>query len=82
MIAIEAGWYLAEVGRQPWILRGYMKTAEGATTSAHVDTMLVLFCLLYIVLVIASATVLIRMFRRNPVERELEERANRGEVAP
>lgn len=82
MAAIEAGWYLAEVGRQPWILRGYMKTAEGATSSAHVDTMLVLFCLLYMVLVIASATVLIRMFRRNPVERELAERANNGEVAP
>ena len=58
------------------------ETAEGATSSAHVDTMLVLFCLLYMVLVIASAIVLIRMFRRNPVERELAERANNGEVAP
>jgi cytochrome d ubiquinol oxidase subunit I len=79
MIAIEAGWYLAEVGRQPWILRGYMKTAEAATSSAHVDVMLVLFCALYLVLGIASAIVLVRLFRRNPVEREL---AERGEVAP
>lgn len=77
MIAIEAGWYLAEVGRQPWILRGYMKTVEAATLSAHVDLMLVLFCLLYLVLGIASVIVLVRLFRRNPVEREL---AERGEV--
>ncbi|ADI26449.1 UNVERIFIED_ORG: cytochrome bd-I ubiquinol oxidase subunit 1 apoprotein [Anoxybacillus amylolyticus] len=81
MIAIEAGWYLAEVGRQPWILRGYMKTAEAATSSAHVDMMLVLFCLLYLVLGIASVIVLVRLFRRNPVERELAEGNGNGEVA-
>ncbi|KDE48959.1 hypothetical protein DI43_01365 [Geobacillus sp. CAMR12739] len=82
MIAIEAGWYLAEVGRQPWILRGYMKTAEAATSSGHVDTMLVFFCLLYLILGVASVTVLVRMFRRNPIERELAERTGHGEVAP
>ncbi|KAF0996204.1 putative cytochrome bd menaquinol oxidase subunit I [Geobacillus sp. TFV-3] len=82
MLAIEAGWYLAEVGRQPWILRGYMKTAEAATSSGHVDTMLVLFSLLYFMLGIASVTVLVRMFRKNPIERELAERAGHEEVAP
>jgi cytochrome d ubiquinol oxidase subunit I len=25
MLAIESGWFLAEMGRQPWILRGYMR---------------------------------------------------------
>jgi cytochrome d ubiquinol oxidase subunit I len=80
MLAIEAGWYLAEVGRQPWILRGYMKTAEAATSSAHVDTMLILFSILYLILGIASAAVLINMFRKNPVERELAERSGQQEV--
>ncbi|WP_284139568.1 MULTISPECIES: cytochrome ubiquinol oxidase subunit I [unclassified Virgibacillus] len=74
MIAIETGWWLAEVGRQPWILRGLMKTAEAATTSEHVDIMLLLFCGLYLILGIGSVVVLSRMFRKNPVERELEER--------
>lgn len=73
LIAIEAGWWLAEVGRQPWILRGYMKTSEGATTSGQVDTMLILFAGLYIVLAIGSIIALIRMFRDNPIERELAE---------
>jgi cytochrome bd ubiquinol oxidase subunit I len=74
VLAMECGWFLAELGRQPWILRGYMKTAQGATQSAHVDTMLILFCLLYIVLGIVSVTVLTNMFRKNPIEKELSER--------
>lgn len=74
IIAIEAGWWLAEVGRQPWILRGYMKTAQGATISDHVDIMFLLFCILYLVLGIGSVVVLRRMYRLNPIEREIEDR--------
>ncbi|MBB4825528.1 cytochrome d ubiquinol oxidase subunit I [Sporosarcina luteola] len=78
-LAIEAGWWLAEVGRQPWILRHIMRVEEAATTSGHVDLMLILFCLLYLVLGTGSVVVLRRMFRKNPVERELEDRhAERG----
>jgi len=74
ILAIEAGWWLAEVGRQPWILRGLMRVEDAATTSGHVDTMLILFSGLYLVLGIATIVVLTRMFRRNPVEQELEDR--------
>lgn len=74
ILAIEAGWWMAEVGRQPWILRGIMRTQDAATTSGQVDTMLVLFALLYLVLGVGSVVVLRRMFRNNPVEREIEDR--------
>jgi len=74
IIAIEAGWWLAEVGRQPWILYGYMRTEEGTTASSHVDVMLLLFAGVYIILAIGSIVVLIRMFKRNPIEREIEDR--------
>ncbi|PIC76386.1 cytochrome ubiquinol oxidase subunit I [Sporosarcina sp. P19] len=73
-ISLEAGWWLAEVGRQPWILRNIMRTSEGATTSGQVPTMLVLFALLYLVLGIGSVVVLRRMFIRNPVEQEIVDR--------
>ncbi len=73
MIAIEAGWWFAEMGRQPWIMRGFMTTVEGATDSPYVGIMFIAFALLYIILLIGTAVVLTRMFRRNPVERELEE---------
>ncbi|WP_262177059.1 cytochrome ubiquinol oxidase subunit I [Saccharococcus sp. Marseille-Q5394] len=74
MIAIESGWWLAEVGRQPWILRKIMRVEDAATTSGQVDLMLMLFALLYLVLGIGSVVVLRRMFNKNPVERELEDR--------
>lgn len=74
IIAIETGWWLAEVGRQPWVLRGIMRTSDAATTSGQVSTMLVLFALLYLVLGVGSVVVLRRMFRKNPVEREIEDR--------
>ncbi|KZE47755.1 cytochrome D ubiquinol oxidase subunit I [Brevibacillus parabrevis] len=71
MLTIEHGWIFSEIGRQPWILRGLMRTSEGATASAHVDSMLIAFVLLYIVLAISSVAVLIRMFRSNRAEDEM-----------
>ncbi|WP_028548071.1 cytochrome ubiquinol oxidase subunit I [Paenibacillus sp. UNC451MF] len=78
MLAIECGWILAEVGRQPWILRGYMRTAEGATTSGNVDWMLLLFALLYIVLGFTVWAVLRKMFKSNSAELELTGRGIEG----
>ncbi|MEH7012075.1 cytochrome ubiquinol oxidase subunit I [Neobacillus niacini] len=75
VLAIEAGWWLDEVGRQPWILRGIMRTKEAATTSGQVDLMLLLFAGLYLILGIGSIVVLMRMFRKNTVEQELSDRA-------
>jgi cytochrome bd ubiquinol oxidase subunit I len=74
VIAIELGWWFAEVGRQPWILRGIMRTEEAATTSGQVDLMLILFAGLYLILAIGSTVVLTRMFRKNTVEQELADR--------
>ncbi|MFQ3545917.1 cytochrome ubiquinol oxidase subunit I [Halobacillus rhizosphaerae] len=74
MLAIEFGWIFAEVGRQPWILRGYMKVAEGATTSSHVDLMFLLFIAVYAVLAGGCISVLRKMFKNNPAELELEHR--------
>ena len=74
ILAIETGWWLAEVGRQPWILRGIMRVEDAATTSPHVDIMLILFAGLYLVLGIGSIVVLSRMFKKNPVEQEIEDR--------
>ncbi|WP_128894708.1 cytochrome ubiquinol oxidase subunit I [Longirhabdus pacifica] len=73
MIAIEVGWIFAEVGRQPWILNGIMKTAEGATTSKNVDTMLYLFSALYLVLGITCVRVLRKVFRNYPAEEEIKQ---------
>lgn len=74
MIGIEVGWWFTEVGRQPWILRGIMRTHEAATTSGQVDKMLILFASLYLLLGAGSIYVLSRMFKKNTVEQELADR--------
>ncbi|WP_080873996.1 cytochrome ubiquinol oxidase subunit I [Oceanobacillus timonensis] len=71
-LAIEAGWWMAEVGRQPWILRGLMTIEEGATTSDYVGWMFVLFAVLYFILGVGTVVVLTHMFRKNPVDKDLE----------
>lgn len=73
IIAIELGWMFTEIGRQPWILVGYLKTVHAATTSNGVGTLLILFVLLYVVLGISCALVLRRLFKNNPAEKELDD---------
>jgi len=51
-LAIEFGWLLAEVGRQPWIVYGIMKTSAGVSPIdiVQVATSLVAFVLVYALL--------------------------------
>ncbi|MCZ8514302.1 cytochrome ubiquinol oxidase subunit I [Paenibacillus filicis] len=78
LLGTELGWFYAEVGRQPWILRGYMKTAHGATTSNQVDLMLLLFCILYVAIGFTLVKVLGRMFINNELHEELKNRGIEG----
>ncbi|WRP08278.1 cytochrome ubiquinol oxidase subunit I [Rossellomorea aquimaris] len=74
MLAIEFGWIYAEVGRQPWIMRGYMKVADAATKADGVGLTFALFVGLYILLGVLCVIVLIKMFKNKPAEAELEQR--------
>jgi cytochrome bd ubiquinol oxidase subunit I len=74
MINIELGWMIAEIGRQPWILRGYMKVSEGATTAKGLGSMFWLFFALYVFLGVFCTIVIRKMFIHNSPEEELEYR--------
>lgn len=50
LIAIEAGWVVTEVGRQPWIIRGVMRTEDAVTTMPHLTVPFLFFTGLYIFL--------------------------------
>lgn len=47
IVAIEAGWAVTEVGRQPWVIVGVMKTADALTIVPHLAVPLVVVVLLY-----------------------------------
>ena len=49
-VALEAGWMVTEVGRQPWIINGIMRTADAVTPAAGVTGVFFGFTLLYLVL--------------------------------
>ncbi|HEX7253745.1 MAG TPA: cytochrome ubiquinol oxidase subunit I [Thermoanaerobaculia bacterium] len=52
-IAVTAGWLTAELGRQPWLVYGLFRTAQGASPTVHAGTTLftlIGFCGLYTVL--------------------------------
>ncbi|MRX73439.1 cytochrome ubiquinol oxidase subunit I [Bacillus lacus] len=74
LLAVESGWIFSEVGRQPWIIYGVMTTEEAATVSQHVDLMLVLFLILYIVLGFTCIRVLRGMFQHDDIEQILKQR--------
>ena len=48
--AIELGWITTEEGRQPWVIKGIMRTAEGATNAPGLVIVMFVFGLLYVVL--------------------------------
>jgi len=52
-IANQAGWFAAEVGRQPWIVYGLLRTPEGLSAVVKADavlTAIILFSLVYLLL--------------------------------
>ena len=67
-IAIEAGWTLAEVGRQPWIVYGLMKTSDAVSPIAvsQVATSLIGFVVVYTILGISAFYMMFKYARRGP----------------
>jgi cytochrome bd ubiquinol oxidase subunit I len=50
MVAMEAGWIVTEVGRQPWIIYGVLRTKDAVTPVTGLILPFVLFAVLYAVL--------------------------------
>jgi cytochrome d ubiquinol oxidase subunit I len=49
-VGLEAGWFVTEVGRQPWIIQGVMRTSDAVTPASGVFELFLAFTLLYLVL--------------------------------
>jgi cytochrome d ubiquinol oxidase subunit I len=64
VIAMEAGWVVTEVGRQPWIVRNYLKVEDAATTNGGVWVTLVVVAAIYAVVGVTTILVLRGMSRR------------------
>jgi cytochrome d ubiquinol oxidase subunit I len=66
-IATLAGWYVTEIGRQPWLVYGLLRTAAAATGKAiPIGISLALYLTLYAALIAAYISVLFYMARKPP----------------
>ncbi|HUF26058.1 MAG TPA: cytochrome ubiquinol oxidase subunit I [Gemmatimonadaceae bacterium] len=65
-IATEAGWVVTEVGRQPWIIYGIVRTADAVTPMPGLVYPFAIFTLLYVLLAIVVVLLLYRQIVRSP----------------
>ena len=66
-IALEAGWMVTELGRQPWIIHGIMRVEDAVTPAGDVQAVFWGFALLYLLLGTTVATLLWQL-RSKPVQ--------------
>jgi cytochrome d ubiquinol oxidase subunit I len=72
-IANTAGWLTAELGRQPWLVYGLLRTREGVSPLVHPGSALftlIGFAGIYLVLGLLFTFLVIHEVERGPVPRE------------
>lgn len=62
-LALEAGWIVTEVGRQPWIIYGFMKTKDSVTQVPGMQYHLLIFTLIYLFLAFMCIYLMKRMIQ-------------------
>lgn len=68
-IAVVAGWMTAELGRQPWLVYGLLRTADGSSPTVHAGTVLFTLigtCGLYAVLSVLFLFLIAREIAHGP----------------
>ncbi len=68
LLANSAGWIFTEMGRQPWVVQGLLRTADGVSplASGTVLTSLIVFTVLYGLLAVVEAWLVVRVVRHGP----------------
>ena len=69
-VATLTGWFTAEVGRQPWVVYGHLRTAEAVTpflTTPQVATSLAVFAAVYTLIFAFGTHYIYRQLRAGPI---------------
>jgi cytochrome bd ubiquinol oxidase subunit I len=82
-IAVLAGWMVTEVGRQPWVVYGVLRTRDAVSpvTTGEVATSLIAYLVVYAIVFTAGAIFILRLIAEGPVA-ALNEPAPRQDRAP
>lgn len=74
-VANQTGWMTAEIGRQPWVVYGILKTTHGVSqtiNATQVGMSIAMFILIYILLFLLFLFLLDRKIKHGPEEAEVE----------
>lgn len=71
-IALEAGWMVTELGRQPWIIYHLLRTQDAVTSLPHISVTLVLMTILYLILGVITSWLLAKHVIASPETRLIE----------
>jgi len=69
ILAMNMGWTATEVGRQPWVVQGLLRTSDGVSpvvSAGEIWTTLGLFGLIYLILFIAWLRIFLGIIRKGP----------------
>jgi cytochrome d ubiquinol oxidase subunit I len=68
MIATQAGWIVAEVGRQPWIIQDMMPVHIAASniTAGNVQTTFFMFAITFTLLLLAEISIMVKQIKKGP----------------
>lgn len=85
-IAVVAGWMVTEVGRQPWVVYGVLRTRDAVSpvTAGDVATSLIVYLVVYAIVFTAGALFILRLMAEGPVAAlaEPEPRQDRAPGTP
>jgi cytochrome bd ubiquinol oxidase subunit I len=73
-IAVETGWFVTELGRQPWIIYGIMRTKDAVTPMPGLAAPFITFTIVYLVLAVIVILLLRRQFVEPPLLKETQEK--------
>lgn len=63
-LAVECGWIVTEVGRQPWVIYHYLLTSRAVTPAPYLNLTFTIFTLIYVLIAIVLVVLLLRLARQ------------------
>lgn len=84
-VAILAGWYVVEIGRQPYVVYGLLRTADAVSptlAAASVMTSLIVYALVYAIVFGSGVWYLRKLIRKGPQPHEPPQHSEHGEKTP
>ena len=70
LIAILAGWYTTEIGRQPWVVYGVMRTKDAVSShpASALTTTLIVFVVMYLAVFGTGVSYMLKLAAKGPAE--------------